>query len=234
MEQNKISQFIKEIRRRNNLTQKQLADKYNVTYQAVSKWETGRNLPDTILLKQISRDFDISLDDIFEGQYNKKKKNKKRYMNITSVTLFILLIIAIVTIFNLMQNNHFEFKTISSNCKNFNISGSLSYNNQKSAIYIDNIEYQGNNNEDKYQKIECTLYEFNNGTEKIISSCNYNNTENITLDNFLQSVTFAIDNYSRLCKEYSQNSFYLEISATNEKNTTTYYKIPLLLEKNCQ
>ncbi len=38
MDQEKIGKFIKEIRKKNNLTQKDLANKYNVTYQAVSKW----------------------------------------------------------------------------------------------------------------------------------------------------------------------------------------------------
>ena len=46
MDQEKIGNFIKEIRKKNNLTQKDLADKYNVTYQAVSKWENGKNMPD--------------------------------------------------------------------------------------------------------------------------------------------------------------------------------------------
>ncbi len=57
MDQEKISKFIKKLRKENNLTQKQLADKYEVTYQAVSKWENGINLPDVILLKQMSKDF---------------------------------------------------------------------------------------------------------------------------------------------------------------------------------
>ncbi len=41
MNQEKFGKFIKDIRKKHNLTQKQLADKYNVTYQAVSKWENG-------------------------------------------------------------------------------------------------------------------------------------------------------------------------------------------------
>ena len=72
MKQEKIGKFIKEIRKKYNLTQKDLADKYNVTYQAVSKWENGKNMPDTALIKQMSKDFNISLDDIFEGEYSKK------------------------------------------------------------------------------------------------------------------------------------------------------------------
>ena len=42
MDNEKISEFIKKIRKDNNLTQKELAAKYGVTYQAVSKWENGK------------------------------------------------------------------------------------------------------------------------------------------------------------------------------------------------
>ena len=67
MDQEKFGKLIKEIRKTNNLTQKQLADKYNVTYQAVSKWENGVNMPDISLIRQISKDFNISLDELFDG-----------------------------------------------------------------------------------------------------------------------------------------------------------------------
>ena len=76
MDQDKFGKFIKEIRKKNNLTQKQLADKYNVTYQAVSKWENGKNMPDTSLIKQMSKDFNISLEDMFEGNITEKKNTK--------------------------------------------------------------------------------------------------------------------------------------------------------------
>lgn len=45
MNQEKFGGFIKEIRKKHHLTQKQLAEKYNVTYQAVSKWENGLSFP---------------------------------------------------------------------------------------------------------------------------------------------------------------------------------------------
>ncbi len=41
MDQELIGKFIKEIRKKNNLTQQEFATKYKVTYQAVSKWENG-------------------------------------------------------------------------------------------------------------------------------------------------------------------------------------------------
>ena len=77
MDQEKIGKFIKDLRIKNNLTQKEFADKYNVTYQAVSKWENGKNMPDLSLLKEICKDFDVSLDDLFNGEKSVKKSYKK-------------------------------------------------------------------------------------------------------------------------------------------------------------
>lgn len=53
MNQEKIGSLIKKIRKENNLTQQDFAKKYGVTYQAVSKWENGKNIPDIALLKEI-------------------------------------------------------------------------------------------------------------------------------------------------------------------------------------
>ena len=63
MDSVKIGEFIKKIRCDNNLTQKEFADKYGITYQAVSKWENGKNLPDIALLREIAKDFNIELTD---------------------------------------------------------------------------------------------------------------------------------------------------------------------------
>ena len=74
----KVGKFIKKLRKDNNLTQQKLADKYGVTYQAVSKWENGINLPDVTLIRQMSKDFDISIEDILDGNLITKKKNRNK------------------------------------------------------------------------------------------------------------------------------------------------------------
>lgn len=233
MDQEKIGKFIKEIRKKNNLTQKDLADKYNVTYQAVSKWENGKNMPDTALIKQMSKDFNISLDDIFEGEYSKKNINK-RNIYIISFTLIIITLIIISGIYLFKHNdNSFEFKTLKSNCSNFNISGSISYNDSKSSIYISNVSYCGGDDTEEYNNIKCTLYEKNNDSNKAIDTCNYDKNSKITLENFLKDVSFAVDNYQKVCKTYSKDSLYLEIEATNDNEKITTYKIPLTLESKC-
>lgn len=228
MEQEKFGKLIKKIRKDNHLTQKQLADKYNVTYQAVSKWETGKNMPDTILIKQIAKDFNISLDEMLDGKIIKKKK----IIPITCIILIILITIILI-ILGLNKEKDFEFKTLSSSCNKFNISGSISYNKKKTAIYISNIDYCGGNDEEEYKKIECTLYESNNDIKKKIDSYNYDSKETIKLEEFLKNITLYDNNYSRTCKNYKENNLYLEINATDSNNKITSYKVPLKLKDNC-
>ncbi len=230
MNQEKFGKFIKDIRKKHNLTQKQLADKYNVTYQAVSKWENGLNMPDTSLMKQMSKDFGISIDELLDGEYKETKKKKKFLIIIISIILFIVLCIISIVIFKpLKKDNDFQFKTLSTECKNFNISGNISYNENKSAIYITNIKYCGGDDVEEYKHIECTLYESNNNIERKISSFK-SEDEKIKLEEFLQDVTLTIDNYEKTCKEYQDNSLYLSINATDYNEKITIYKIPLKLE----
>lgn len=229
MEQEKVSNFIKKIRKDNNLTQKDLAEKYGVTYQAVSKWENGINMPDMVLLKKMSKDFNISLDDILEGNYKSKKNNK------LIIYIFLTLVIISLIIINVYNKNNsdFEFKTLTTTCDDFTITGSLSYNNKKSAIYISNIEYCGKDNNEVYKNIECTLYESHNDKITKISSNNFNKQKSITLEEYLKNLTFTIDNYNSDCNEYKDSELYLEINATDEKDKISHYKIPLKLVETC-
>lgn len=64
---------IKEIRKKEGLTQEELALKLSVTRQAVSNWETGKNLPDIEILINISNVFNISLDQLIKGDNMEKK-----------------------------------------------------------------------------------------------------------------------------------------------------------------
>ena len=50
MDQIKIWKFIAECRKKNNLTQMQLAEKLNITDRAISKWENGKALPDSSIM----------------------------------------------------------------------------------------------------------------------------------------------------------------------------------------
>ncbi|MBE6800826.1 MAG: helix-turn-helix transcriptional regulator [Ruminococcaceae bacterium] len=68
MDQVKIGKFIAECRKQNNLTQMQLAEKLNITDRAVSKWETGKAMPDSSIMLQLCEILKISVNDLLCGE----------------------------------------------------------------------------------------------------------------------------------------------------------------------
>ncbi len=231
MDQERIGKTIKEIRTKNKLSQKEFADKYNVTYQAVSKWENGKNMPDIQILKQICSDYNISLEELLEGKKNEKNKLNKK------VIMFCLIIVAIITASIVLlislnkQETTFEFKTLSSTTEDFTLTGSIAYNSDKTSIYISDVTYTGDDNEIEYIEIKSTLYEIDGKTKKEIST--YNKSLLITLDEFVSGMSFHIDDHASICKEYTEESLLLEISATSKDKKTTKYEIPISISDNC-
>ena len=75
----KFCDKLQKIRKENNITQEGLADKLSVSRQAVSKWESGTAYPDTEKLIQISKIFNVSLDELVNDNKDSSsiKKNKK-------------------------------------------------------------------------------------------------------------------------------------------------------------
>lgn len=76
MDMKKIGSFIRKMRSEKNITQKQLGERLNISYQAVSKWERGETLPDTMLLPDLAAVLEISVDTLLRGgepviNYNK-------------------------------------------------------------------------------------------------------------------------------------------------------------------
>lgn len=223
MDQEKIGKIIKDIRVRNNLTQADLANKYNVTYQAVSKWENGKNIPDISILKQMSKDFNIDINDLLGGENSKKKIKYSYYIIGIIVILFVVLFVLIFT-----HNEDFVFKTLTTTCDNFTIKGSISYNKDKSSIYISNIKYCGKEDNTLYDSISSTLYESHNDVTRKIEEYKSESKSSITLDEYLNEIEFAIDNFESSCKTFSSNDLYIEIQASKDDKTITY-KIPLSL-----
>ncbi len=78
MNQAKIGKFIAECRKKQNLTQMQLAEKLNITDRAISKWENGRAMPDSSIMLELCSVLKISVNDLLNGEvvtmndYNEK------------------------------------------------------------------------------------------------------------------------------------------------------------------
>ena len=82
MDQIKIGRFIAERRKAKGLTQMQLAESLNITDRAISKWETGRAMPDSSIMLELCSILEITVNDLLCGEvitmdnYNKEIEKK--------------------------------------------------------------------------------------------------------------------------------------------------------------
>ena len=86
MNQEKVGIFISETRKQKNLTQKELAEKINVSDKTISKWETGKSLPDITYISELCVVLDINVNELLAGErlsdHNYSKKAEETIMTL--------------------------------------------------------------------------------------------------------------------------------------------------------
>ena len=112
-----LGKNILKIRKENNLTQDDFAQKYFVTRQTISNWENGKSYPDLETLVKISNDYKISLDILLKGDNKMVKdisKKQKRYKwIILPIILYVILVIGIISVLIYAYNTQYNLKGIS-------------------------------------------------------------------------------------------------------------------------
>ena len=229
MNQEKIIAIIKKIREDNNLTQRKLANKLHVTYQAVSKWENGKSIPDIEMLKIISETFNIDINEFFD---TKPKKHVSSLAFIITTMFIIAGVICCVLIFN---NGSFNFKSANSGNIDFKITGSAAYDDDKTYIQITSVEYESD--EDLlFESIKCSLYEeydgiipkeFNETIADSVIPMQPSSTNHIEEDTWVMNTHDKktgggrqekyLNNMISLIKELNQK--YVELNKTHDKTT---------------
>lgn len=140
-----------EIRKNKSMTQEDLADLLRVTRQTISNWENGKSYPDIISLLEISKKFDVSLDDLLKNDQKivkniiNKEKNKKILKIITIILSIIVALITIYLIFKPKEEKAFEVAvnynlieaTKQANCVNESI---LYYKDNNRIIYFNCLD----------------------------------------------------------------------------------------------
>lgn len=224
-----IGSIIKDIRKQNNLTQNEFASILGVTFQAVSKWENDKSIPDITILKDISNKFNVDLNYLISGK--KVNINKKSFFkkNMIIITVIIFIIIS-VCLFLFFHKHNYEFKTLNGETKDIKVTGSITYDESKSSIYL-NVDYNADDTQ-KYSYIKCTLYEKHQDILNVISEKEYLEKTPVSLKEYLKMISFVIDNYSPSCKYYKDSNLYLEISAKIDEEKSVTYKVPIKFN-NC-
>ena len=77
MDQQKVGNFLKELRKEQNITQEQFAEKMNVSRRTVSRWETGSNMPDLDVIIEIADYYDVDLRDLLDGERKEDQMDKE-------------------------------------------------------------------------------------------------------------------------------------------------------------
>ena len=123
MDQAKIGKFIAARRKKAGLTQMQLAEKLGITDRAVSKWETGKAMPDSSIMLQLCGVLKINVNDLLSGEvvtmenYNEelerhllemvrqKERSDKQLLSLEIVVgmLLVTLMFALVAVASLVQ-----------------------------------------------------------------------------------------------------------------------------------
>lgn len=130
MNQEKIGKFISQKRKEVNLTQEDLAEKLNISKNAVSKWERGLNLPNVSIMQELCEILNITIIELLNGEettkeegyleyikyHDKKQKQKITIIFIILITLFIL---GFLFLFYLSNYNKVKGYNLSGNGQNF-------------------------------------------------------------------------------------------------------------------
>lgn len=124
MDNKKIGSFIAKQRKIKGLNQKQLAEKIQVTDKAISRWETGKGMPEVSLLQPLANALGVSVGELLNGEIIEKasianetdkiivstmKKSKTKSKIAIALSIVIVILIGIVTF---LWVNNFEEKMI--------------------------------------------------------------------------------------------------------------------------
>lgn len=123
-----IGNKIMELRKKNNFSQEDLAEKVGVTRQTISKWELGETAPDLKQAKVLSHVFKVSLDELVDNDIKniiiEKTTNTEKLagmiINIlkalgTFFLIYLIIMIIIFIIFSFVDKQSDEEKSVSYN-----------------------------------------------------------------------------------------------------------------------
>ena len=77
MNQQKMGEFLKHLRKEKGLTQEQLAEHFYISSRTVSRWETGSNMPDVSMLIDLADFYDVDIREIIDGERKSENMNNE-------------------------------------------------------------------------------------------------------------------------------------------------------------
>lgn len=243
----KIGKFIAKLRKEQNMTQEELAEKIGVNAKTISKWETGLNLPDSILLFNLSKELKVNVQDILSGEKTNNEKINKSFINtsifkakkkiiILSTLIVFLLIFIFSTIYTFSNYNKTSIYDINFNNNLYEINGYIIFNPQKVLVIIPDIIYVGEDlGTDNEPLIKSYTISLENSENTIYLMTDNDISDNIRLlSNILNEtkINYNNENIPKIFNKEDINDLYLVIEYidTNDKSFVTKCKLNIYKE----
>lgn len=231
MVENKFGELICKLRKEMNLTQKELANKINISDKAISRWETGKNFPTIEMLYTISKFFKIPFqdlltarmvsgsgedkDDVFPEiikEFNSMNKRKLRRFKIALIIVLIVTIYFISAFFFTRSYNRFKVYDVAVQNDDLTyVTGIYVETRIKDIISLRNLNKLNVSSDDS---VSVDIYYIENDEEYIVQS--FSDLDNISFSNTQSYI--KIDDLS----EYLDKLF-LRIKIVNKKNEVKEY-----------
>ena len=178
MNNKKIGNFLIDLRNEFNLTQEELSQKISVSRTAISKWERGINVPPPEVLLELSKIYNVSVNEILNGERDsnnniktENKKNKKKL--ITIILSFVMFLVAFFFFLYFLNNyNSIYVYRLTAENENFYVhDGLVIFSKDKSYMRLGTIK---SFKDLEYLKFEIFYYD-ENGLENLIFESNDDN-----------------------------------------------------------
>lgn len=221
------------IRKKRDITQKELADLIGVSDRTISKWENGSTVPDLETIKKLCNELGISPDSIVKSEKNYKdrlqdfKRMVGKFINYILKNIFLIgFIVVFILLLAYFINNYNTIRIYNLTYESKNITFKDGYffkTKVLNIITINNIKLEKINYEPTSTKIE--LYTYLNGDKHVIYESNSLN--NIYIE---ESKSYS-DLLTKDVIENIKNNLYIKVYTTDIDNNNYSYESKLILKQ---
>lgn len=207
---NNIGQIIKELRKRNGLTQSKLAEIIHVSDKTVSKWELGLSVPESDILMKLSEYFNVSVEDLIKGNKKILITNDIKKKRIIVGILICLIFILSILLFNSYYKRKNDVYVLSGN-DDYSLSGLIYNTSKKQVIELNGLSTKLDFGNDLTQEITIILKSNNT----IINSLEFDNeTPLSTVNDYLSKFDLSLS---------GKTDYYLLTSQINDLSLVIEY-----------
>lgn len=214
----KVGQFITKLRKEKNWTQQQLAEKMIVSHKTVSKWENGNGFPDYSYQKELCNIFNITIEELHNGQLDVAKRRKTKINKILlrfAICSYILLVPILLSLLIFFLTTYKSLKIYSlmnehTQKQNVLAKGIFMDSKSMKLIYIGSIAF-----------LNSKVTE-----EDIINVDIYSNEKLIYHSNVYDNILAVFEKYV----DVNPDNIYLKIDIRNTEGSQDQYDIKLIAD----